>query len=561
MFSLTQHYKMKKLGIYFFSLCFLNISYGQDCPPSVSETQQTSNKFKVIHSLDNIWFEEVDNKSFFYPKTRDVSAISRGSFWVAGKDPSGTLRVSPQLHRNNNRQYWFAGPYDPETNCEEWDKMFALNKLDLDLFKSDLEDGIIDNEIPYSILAWPGNGNPHFEGIHGFEMPNSDYGYAAFKDVDGDKIYDPKKGDYPINNGADHSSWGIINDFFSKAEYPPLGAEIQLTANTFSNQGEVLDNSIIYEVKLINKSGGRLTDMGFTIWIYPELGCNEDDYFGCSPDDNLVYIYNIDAIDGATGAICPGGVKTYGEEIPLIGIKVLEPFDGIGEETLNLSSVIFHNTVNDPPSFTLGPWNRPENYYNFMSGLWNDGSPMTLGGNGVGGNIPTKFIFPDPPNSDGWSLCTAQIPFNLRMLMLNFMPFELANDESNSMTFAVTGVENVPHPCPDITPLIERTDLLEEVWKNRITTSSSTINNISDAALILSPNPTSGFVSVSLAGNENIENMELTDFQGQVIKVFSNVAKKEIRIDLNHLANGVYLLFLRTKSGEIYNRKVIKMGR
>jgi len=554
---------MYKLGIYLFLLLFLNISYGQDCPTAESETEQTSSQFKVDHGVGYIWHDKEENTPLIYPKERGISAIRFGAFWVAGKDSENTLKVSHQMIGPgfNLRASWFAGPHDPETNCEAWDRRFELNKTDLEIFKADLTDGKIDNPIPIAVLGWPGNGNPHFITIHGFEMPNSNYGYAAFEDVDGDKIYDPEKGDFPINNGANHTSWGVMNDLFSKEIHPPVGVEIQLTANTFDNQGEALDNSIIYEVKLINKSGGRLTDMGFTIWVDPDLGCGKDDYFGCTPEHNLVQIYNEDGIDGETGIVCSDGVKTYEDEIPLIGIKVLEPFTGTNDEALSLSSFIYYSIGIDGFDQISVPNNNPEELYNNMKGLWRDGSSMTRGGHGIGGSLLTKFAFPDPPNQDdGWSMCGADLPFDERVMLLNFTPFELDHNQSNTMTFSVTGVENVPHPCPDISPLIERTDALEEIWNDRILTSTNSFSSFQNYDLTISPNPTSDMISISLTGKEKIEKIELVNLQGQAIKVLSNLGKASMQMDLRALNSGAYILLVRSDLGKSYNRKVIKIN-
>jgi len=553
---------MRKLAMYILFLFCLNISFGQDCLDPVSETEQTSNQFRVKHGLSKIWKDDIDKTAFIYPKKRGVSALRSGTFWVAGTDSENNLKASHETYMFGitHKRSWFAGPNDPNTNCEVWDRMFDLSKMNLDVFKADLADGKIDNPIPLSILGWPGNGNPHFATIHGFEIPTSNYGYAAFEDVDGDKIYDPEKGDFPINNGADYSSWSVRNDFFSKATIPPVGVEIQLTSNTFNNQGEALDNSIIYEVKLINKSGGRLTNMGFTIWVFPELGCGEDDFFGCSPDDNLVYIYNRDSLDGWPSGTCGLSKTTYGYDIPLIGIKVLKPFRGSNDSEVNLSSFIYHNTAFDPPTQTYIPRNDADEIFNLMSGLWTDGSPLTKGGSGVGGNIPTNYVFSDPPNDeDGWSMCTAQLAFNFRMLMLNFTPFELDHNESNTMTFSVTGVENVPHPCPDITPIIERTDALEEIWNDRILTSTNSISIDQDQDLTISPNPTSDIISISLTGKDKIDKIELVNLQGQSIKVVSNVGKASLEMDLSEFISGAYILIVRTELGKRFSQKVIKI--
>lgn len=556
-------------------LCTMSIIFisAQDCTSPKAQIVLEGAKIKVSHSIGLLWLDTLNQDHFLYPKDRRVSALRQGSFWVGAKDSSGDVRVSSQY----TMQYasglsispnWSAGPHHPKTSCEEWDKGFELKNHELLSFKKDLEDGVIDKNIPLSILAWPAIGNPYFEDIHGFELPSSPGGYANFLDVDQDGHYDPKKGDQPINHNASHSAWWIMNDQHNTYNEKPLGVEIQVTAHVYDGPRIALNNSIIYEVKLVNKSGDDLTDVAFSIRQTQGLGCAEDDYFGSSPQNNLVYHYNKDSLDGATGINCPGGIQTYGSEIPIIGIKLLKGFENeLGKEIAMSSFMYFNHSVCDPPIKSFGP--RPNNAsieYNFMTGSWADGSSLTFGGSGYWNSIPAKFVFPDPPNeNEGWSMCEANLEWCLRNYLMNFGPFNLKAEEFNTMVFAVTGVEDVKHPCPEIDPLIERTNALKELWDRRLLSSNKNLNSSEEGALSIYPNPISingsnvktGILNLVLEMPYNFQEVEIFDLDLRIVKRLKSYQTNKMEINVHEFSTGIYFVKVICTEGKTFTKKLV----
>lgn len=86
-----------------------------------------------------------------------------------------------------------------------------------------------------------------------------------------------------------------------------------------------------------------------------------------------------------------------------------------------LESFIYYDnsSIVDEPAETSDP-QRPEEYYSYLSGLWRDESPMTLGGSGFnpGSTDTTAYLAPDLPNdASGWSMQTTGLPaFDKRTL-------------------------------------------------------------------------------------------------------------------------------------------------
>lgn len=534
-------------------LIFLSLAlFAQDCNPStLSEIHEGQNTL-AKHSIGALWFDKTDNRPFIFPKNSDVSAIFTGSFWLAAKDAQDQLYVSADLYgQYNNESVWRPGIANDKESCENWDKHFTLIGSEVNAFQEDLMDGSLDDQIPESVLGWPGNGNPHFEAIHGFKMPSSENGYAPFEDVDQNGIYNPMQGDVPIHKNSSICKWWIMNDFSSSTQTSPVGMEVQVSAYTFANSSVAMNNSTIYDVKLVNRSNKDYKEVAFSLWLDPDLGCPEDDYIGSLPENNLVFLYNQDAIDGTVNAECPGGVNTYGEEIPVIGFKQLIGFKDEAGLEMDLNSFIYHNRgIGQVPENSLDPRMNVE-YFNFMNGLWKDGTPLIVGGQ------ESKFAFPgNPADHLAYTMCTANLQFDDRRMIVNFGHFALPSNASNQMSFSVTGVENIIHPCPDITSLIETSDEVEELWRNESIVSSTKSVQVNNSLLKVYPNPSKDIVKISLDNKQEMKTISLRNIHAQVLKHFEIDQKEVFELEVKGMTAGFYLLTVETNKGELFTQKL-----
>ena len=544
-----------------FHLCSCNIIVGQDCPSPKTKSFLESTKIKASHGIGNLWYDHAPFTPFIYPKDRNVSALLSGSIWLSGKTNDGKLKVISQTNgQYADRTAWSAGPNKDAASCINWDKTFHAKDEQIKSFLEDLQDGQIDEVIPNSILAWPGNGNPYFENVYGFSIPNTTYGFAPFIDSNSDGIYNPYSGDYPDIKGATEMSWSVMNDFFNGINLEPMGIELQVSAYSFSNHEAALENSIIYDLKFINRSGEKLNEMVLSLWVRPSLGCNVDDFIGCHPQNNLAFVYNQDETDGSLGDSCPNGVNTYGDEIPVIGFKLLQGLKTTSGAELDLQSFIYYVGGNcDLPFGQLTPDHENPNQINhLMNGRWGDGSPMTHGGSGIGDSIITNYAFPSLPNDkDGWSLCTANLPICPYHMLMNFGPFELDNNEYNTMTFSVTGVENVPHPCPDINPLIDRTNLVKDWWDNRVINGNIKVDEQLLNPLKVHPNPATQMIRLSIEGDEKISEIIICNLQSQILQKTQVDNQKSLDLRCDELIPGVYFIRVRLTNGLMLIEKLI----
>lgn len=420
-----------------------------------------------------------------------------------------------------------SGETDKEV-CDAWNTFFKLNgesvRLAADLYDELGTDLSIDS-IPEDVKYWPGKNNPYWGNKFDFELPQ-DQSLGAFWDDDQDGNYDPLKGDFPIidirgcepENRAqayelipDEMIFWVYNDNGGAHRLSfatPIKMEVQVQAFAYKTN-DAINDMTFNRYKLINKASEDIRETYFAMWVDPDLGCYQDDYVGCDPERSLAYVYNEDDEDGINGAgsTCQG-VPTYGTEVPLLGIDyfrgprgpklfardelgnilfsdegdtlLIDPplIDGVssGEfDTLveiGMSAFTYMNNCGgnfNPPAATCDPQNAEE-FYGVMRGIWLDGTPVTEGGNGYNPGSPdsTNYVFPDPPNDpNGWSMCTADLPFGDRRTLQVTGPLLLQPSATNELIIGVVFVpDEQTYPCPDISRLLAADDLAQSLFDN-----------------------------------------------------------------------------------------------
>jgi hypothetical protein len=333
---------------------------------------------------------------------------------LGGLDPAGNLKVAAQLHGTptGDKDFW-PGPLDPETGgtdqtaCSKWDRFFTVKGSNIELhiknFKKAQADGVpYDPDlIPLDVKGWPGRGNPFFEEINNFALPNTRQGLAGFWDEDGDMDYNPEFGDYPIieirgcegsPQYPDEMIFWIYNDngnIHSESRGDAIQMEVQVQAFAYATNNE-LNDMTFQRYKLINRAIEDIDSTFFAMFTDPDLGCYTDDYVGCDTSRSLAYVYNIDAADGQTGCTCPQGVNTYCENIPILGIDYFRgplrydenPDGSVDTVEIGMSSFTYFNNAGVTPTPAPGTTdpNNAQEYYNYLTGSWRDGTPFTYGG-------------------------------------------------------------------------------------------------------------------------------------------------------------------------------------
>jgi hypothetical protein len=474
-----------------------------DCVQGNSRFDMDINNVRAtLLSSGDVWWDLTQGR-YIVPKVqpgsggKQVSSLYAGAVWLGGKDPSGNLKVACQTYRNGTKTDFWPGPLkegigltDAET-CAKWDKHFVVYAFEVDSMKKmyraakaldSLNPKVDCGLVPESLKGWPSKGNPYFFDVNRFVLPRTTQGLAKFHDEDGDSNYDPCKGDYPIIDVRgcesitvvpDQMIFWIYNDnggqHTQSEKSTPIQMEVQVQAFAYSTTDE-LNDMTFQRYKLINRAVTDIDSTYFAMWVDPDLGCFSDDYVGCDTSRNLMYVYNQDAVDGTTGAVCDQGVNTYGDKIPILGVDYFRgPLNEFGKE-LGMSAFTYYlgQGTCAPLAGMTDPSTALE-YYNYLTGKWRDGTPFTVGGSAYepGSRRFLKYAFPDAPNNtSGWSMCTASLPCGDRRTIQASGPFKLKPGAVNELIIGVPWVADQAHPCPDIRRLQEADDIAQALFDN-----------------------------------------------------------------------------------------------
>jgi len=404
---------MKKAILLSFLFCFFIIELSSQCQPKRENIRNNTRKNFITNNGMISNNDPTDFNGFF--KDGDTQLFSLGyakSFWLAGFDPSGNLKLSANTYPSSTEDDFTPGPLSRQTGrpiddeCVFYNRIWKVSAFEIKTAQALLDDGTITtSNIAKDILEWPAIGNPYIDADIEFEM-------APFFDLDTDGIYDPIKGDIPIAVSENPSflpfefSFCVYNDVkaHTSSGGDPLQMEVQQINYLLNCEERPTGKSVFTRLKYIYLGSETLSDVRLSIWEDSDLGCFNNDFQGCNQDLNCVFYYNQDGKSSPDDQ-CFGNLAVP-DDNGAIRTTVF-----LNKEML--SHIYFTNGVvgTSPPSIA-GP-TTPLSYYQYMDGKWRDGLPITIGGNGYNpaSTDTTSFIYPDlPTDENGWSMQTANLP-------------------------------------------------------------------------------------------------------------------------------------------------------
>jgi len=414
------------------------------CNPTSTKKDLDINNIRCpIYINGDMWWDLVGNAQYEVPINSKKYSLFAGALWIGGKDQGNNLHVAAQTYRQSGSDFW-PGPVDTNTAtissevCLKYDKHWKLTHEEVEAFANSYRPGNTPITNPSKdIKDWPGNGD--------VSLGQTRY-LAPYHDDNANGIYEWELGDYPgynLNTDptdpdtlnpnqeyllGDQTIWWVFNDvgnIHGETNGASIGLEIQSQAFGFATNDEI-NNMTFYKYKIINRSNLEVDSNYFGAWVDPDLGNYLDDFVGCDVARGFGYCYNGDAFDD--------GITGYGTNPPAIGYDFFQGpkadlHDGIDNdrdscvdctwivnttgrvavsdsvlpELIIMSKFVYYN--ND--GSVIGNPNSAADYYNYLKGIWRDGTSIRYGGNGHGaGNgftqTPANFMFPGTSDPTGW---------------------------------------------------------------------------------------------------------------------------------------------------------------
>lgn len=473
-------------------------------------------------------------------------ALFAGGLWMGGIDPAGNLKMAAVMFRQSGQNDYWPGPLDttgqaavtPAT-CLKYDRSWKVTRPQAEqhiryytcLADPDCD---VDTEFPNgyvtptAFLEWPAFGDVE-QGQAYYLAP---FAYGPGRTANGD--YQPEQGDYPgydlyaqndcknrfrenpVPLYGDQTIWWVFNDkgnIHTESSGQPIGMEIRAQAFAFSTNDDI-NNMTFYNYVLFNRGTLDLDSTFFGQYVDPDLGNAQDDYVGCDVERGLGYAYNGDNNDETAG-----GSVGYGVQPPAVGVDFFEgPFQdadgrdnpltddcnlavqergivygGIGmgygdtvidNERYGMRAFLYYNNSGGAaPAATTDPDNTaPQQFYNYLNGVWKDNTPMTYGGSGYApgqiGATQTSYMFPgksDPlgwatscqPQASEWTEQTAgNAPFDRRFIQSSG-PFTLEAGAYNNITVGVVWARAASGgPFASVTRVLDADDKAQALFDN-----------------------------------------------------------------------------------------------
>lgn len=568
---------MKNLLLLFVFGMLSQLSLAQVCgnPQSQIDIQGNNIKARILNGGD--LFTDLTDGQFFPnpgpPGTPSPSTIYAAGLWMGGVDPGLNLKLATSDYRSDQKYDYTAGPLNldgttDEFTCSNWDKHFRVTGAEIAAFRAALPLTADELKAQFpGIAGWPATGNPYFKEIWGYDLPLTSQGLAPYYDEVSFGEYNPLMGDYPavlLRGFAPFVPaeivWCVFNDQNGGAPHYNSGgkqfnAEIQLTVWAFDCADQpVINNTLFTSHKIINRGLETIDSTHLGIWVDVDLGCYLDDYIGCNPNLNTMFAYNQDPVDGQPGNTCQG-TPTFSDAPPVQSITFLS-------HPLSTFATINNGSVGGAPLATSDP-SMPNEFFNYMTGTWRDGTPFTYGGSGYNPGDPNAtpvnhLLSSDPADPNGWSMCTANLPFGDRRMLGTAKTGQIEPGYVEYFNVAWTFHPNPSLPC-GLGTTFSDIATIQALYDNHFEDVCSPLKapELPGDSLQLFPNPTSGS-AVLKYGSLRPLSLRVFDATGRlVLEKTNNFEKEQTVLETAAFAAGIYNLQILTDQGRVSKKLVV----
>ena len=321
-----------------------------------------------VFNAGNLFFGNSSEAAYVVPQESGNSPVYAAGVW-AGGTVGGDLRVAGSTF--GDFEYWpgpltDGGELPNPDDCSAYDRIYVLTALDVEQYE---DTGVASADL----AGWPvGQGAPAVDA-RGNPIVSDDI----------DRVLNLSAGERPVIYGSQTAFW-VMNDVGNDKPNlgtAPLGIQVAVTAFSVISDEAALDQATVYRYAFTNKSPTPID--GFTAGLFSDadLGSASDDRVGVDTTRAMAFAYNANNDDAQYGIP------------PAVGVDLLDgSFLGSSYFTNGATGV-----TSDPTDAT--------GYYNRLLGLWNDGTPITEGGDGFesGGPVLSSTWPGDPVTNAFWS--------------------------------------------------------------------------------------------------------------------------------------------------------------
>lgn len=480
---------------------------------------------------------------FEVPKGSGKNSIFVSSFWLSGLDSANNLcGVATRFDQEHD---WSSGPIATTYNKafdSIYNRIFTVSLFEINYHRTNYTSSSYN--MPADIKLWPGNGRT---------ANGESFRLAPFVDLNRNGLYEPSIGDYPDICG-DQAAFFMMNDkaqLSTESGCSKMGVELKVLAYAFASNDTAIDNTVFLKVAITNRSAKNYSDVYFSNFIDPDLGCLSNDRVGCDTLTNSCYAYN----EPVNDLLCLVGVPGYGTLGVAQGMTVLNhKLDG------------FVYGINS----TSSPFGDPTNcngYRNVQKSLLLNGNPVTYGGTGSIGTIATKYCFPgNPANASEWSEVNQQVGATIapgdRRMIANLYLDQLPAGSTQTVDLAyVTSLSTTLSRYELVTPLLRDISHVRDFYRNTLVDCGTITTGIVDQRTssndaIIYPNPTSGKVNISLNITFIGDILWVMDIQGKVL-YNAPITSINTFLNLSDYAKGIYIFKIQHNDEQIVKRIVL----
>ncbi len=366
------------------------------------------NGINILINSTGMLYNRFHNASVSLSGSNKKKLLHNNMLWFSAKGPDGQRHLSAETYPfdtpyedMDDISFDFCyGPYSKSgdtsiVNAEKWNNVWKVTKQQIDFHKTHYNHP--DYIMPWAIKNWPTHGDK--------ELGHTSH-LAPYTDINNNGHYEPHLGDFPIIRG-DHAAYFISNDF----RYPnycsrgkPLEIEISGMAYTFNNASDsTLLNSFFVSYQVVNKSANQYDSLVISCFSDFNIGVEANDLFGCDTLLDAVFAYNDSNLD-----FNYDNGSGFGYNPPAFGMVLLN-------HELTGAIGAYHNDLHNRDLSFPG---LEDEFFNWISNKWNDGSPIVIGGIGYpgssgAGNEISDYLFPgDVNNPNQWNAIGALSQIN-----------------------------------------------------------------------------------------------------------------------------------------------------